>query len=54
MECIFLRAILGKTLNHRVCSWQPSILYLGVDWCDGTDAVKKLFSLTGINRCEPI
>ena len=54
MGCIFLRAILGKTLNHRVCSWQPSILYLGVDWCDGTDAVKMLFSLTEINRCEPI
>ena len=43
MGFIFLKAILGKTLNHRVCSWQPSILYLGVDWCDGTDAVKKLF-----------
>ena len=54
MGCIFLRAILGKTLNHRVCSGQPIILYLGVDWCNGMDAMKKLFSLTGINRCEPI
>jgi hypothetical protein len=41
MGCIFLKAILRKTLNEGFVP--GSIIYLGVDWYHGTDAVKKLF-----------